>query len=294
MLHSVCCSRTRRTLPASQAAQAPQLLAPPLHSGRRGLSALLRLGLFGLALALSSRWTEASEPLLADLNTGPELAALLRAQAPAEASETRGWLRVREADRKRREIPVRITTVPGERDWVVVYEIPPTAERPGERLTVIQAVDQAPRYLYQTNLVSGAAAPAGAPPASLAGDQAMVPFAGTDFWLADLGRDFLHWPEQRLVSDVKIKMRKGVACKVLDSIRPDSGGIGYQRVRAWVAVENGGLVYAEAYDSQDRLLKVFEVSGYKKVEGQWHVDELKIRDLRRDSITRLQLAVTVE
>jgi hypothetical protein len=263
-----------------------------LRPSRRA-SGLLRLGGFVLALGVLSRWALASEPLLADLNTGPELAALLRAQAPAEATETRGWLRVRDADRKRREIPVRITTVPGQREWIVVYEVPPTPERPGERLTVVHAADQPPRYLYQTNLVSGAAAPADAPAASLAGDEAMVPFAGSDFWLADLGRDFLHWPEQRLVNDAKIRMRKGIACKVLDSVRPDSRG-GYQRVRSWVAIENGGLVYAEAYDRQHHLLKVFEVSGYKKVDGQWHVDELKIRDLRRDSITRLELDVTVD
>lgn len=247
-----------------------------------------------LALTLAGGRSGAAEALLAGIEDGQQIAALLRAQAPAEASESRGRLRVRDADRKRLEIPLRITTVPGQREWVIVYEVPATPDHPGVRLTVIQAVDQPPRYLHQTNLVSGAAAPGGAPAASVAGDQAMVPFAGTDFWLADLGRDFLYWPEQRLVSDVKIKMRKGVACKVLDSVRPESSGAGYRRVRSWVAVENGGLVYAEAYDPQDRLLKVFEVSGYKKVEGQWHVDELKIRDLRRDSLTRLELDVTVD
>jgi hypothetical protein len=33
----------------------------------------------------------------------------------------------------------------------------------------------------------------------LGGDATMIPFAGSDFWVADLGLEFLHWPKQLLL-----------------------------------------------------------------------------------------------
>jgi hypothetical protein len=125
----------------------------------------------------------------------------------------------------------------------------------------------------------------------------MVPFVNTDFWLADLGLDFLHWPEQRLVPDAKITMRKSTPCKVLDSLNPrasDASGPGYARVRSWVAIENGGLVYAEAYDRHNKLLKVFEISNVEKVNGHWELKEMKIRNEQTDSVTRLEFDLKVE
>jgi hypothetical protein len=122
----------------------------------------------------------------------------------------------------------------------------------------------------------------------------MVPFADTDFWLADLGLQFLWWPEHRVVPDAKITMRKSIACKVLDSVNPKAGDSGYARGRSWVAIENGGLVYAEAYDRRNKLLKVFEISNVEKVNGRWELKELKIRNEQTDSVTRLEFNLQVQ
>jgi hypothetical protein len=82
----------------------------------------------------------------------------------------------------------------------------------------------------------------------------MKPFAGTDFWLADLGMEFLHWPSSALL---RKEMRRGRSCKVLESTNPQLGKGAYGRVRSWIDSESAQLIRAEAYDSENRLLKEF-------------------------------------
>ena len=53
---------------------------------------------------------------------------------------------------------------------------------------------------------------------------------------------------ERLIAH-RIQMRKGVSCQVLESRRKPSLQVGYDRVRAWVSREHGGIIYAEAYNA---------------------------------------------
>ena len=67
-------------------------------------------------------------------------------------------------------------------------------------------------------------AEAGAPEKKLAGADSMVPFAGSDFWVADLGLEFLHWPQQRLS---KKEMRRSRFCAASPSSPPRAIGSSY-------------------------------------------------------------------
>jgi len=113
----------------------------------------------------------------------------------------------------------------------------------------------------------------------------MKPFAGTDFWLADLGMEFLHWPEQQLI---KKEMRRGRSCKVLESTNPQLGKGAYGRVRSWIDGESSQLILAEVYDSENRLLKAFSVGSVKKIKGRWELKDMEIRNEQTDSLTRLE------
>jgi hypothetical protein len=62
----------------------------------------------------------------------------------------------------------------------------------------------------------------------------MAPFTGSDFWIADLGLDFLHWPKQRLL---RKEMRHSKSCEVLESVNPQSVPGGYARVVSWIMIE---------------------------------------------------------
>ena len=112
-----------------------------------------------------------------------------------------------------------------------------------------------------------------------------VPFAGSDFWLGDLGLEFFHWPEQKVL---KHEMRRGRACQVLESTNPDPATNGYSRVVSWIDKESGGIVFAEAYDAQGKLLKEFDPKSFKKVNGQWQLQEMEMRNVQTGSRTRIE------
>ncbi len=111
----------------------------------------------------------------------------------------------------------------------------------------------------------------------------MLPFAGSDFWVADLGLEFLHWPRQRVL---KYEMRHGKSCKVLESVTSQPVPGGYARVVSWFLIESPhGLVHADAYDARGGLLKRFDPKNLEKVEGEYQLEEMEIRNRQTGSQT---------
>src|SRR5439155_7845551 len=136
-----------------------------------------------------------------------------------------GVLKIRNRDGELREVPVSCDVVGGGNRWQVTYAAKPGGSNGSEKLTIIHTPDKPNEYSYTKA--------GGVKAEKLTGAQAMVPFAGSDFWLADLGLDFLHWPKQRLL---KTEMRKSRWCNVLQSDNP-SNSSGYNRVVAWLDKE---------------------------------------------------------
>ena len=116
----------------------------------------------------------------------------------------------------------------------------------------------------------------------------MKPFAGSDFWLVDLGLDFLHWPQQRVI---RKQMRKNLFCDVLESTNPHPAPGAYSRVVSWIAVnrpEEIVVVHADAYDSNDKLLKEFDPKRVQKINGAWQLEEMEIRNRQAGTRTRIE------
>jgi hypothetical protein len=124
-------------------------------------------------------------------------------------------------------------------------------------------------------------------PKSLSGDEILSPFAGSDFSIADLGLEFFHWPAQKVLPNTT-RLKRGRAYTLLESSNPNPPTNGYSRVLSWIDVETGGILEAEAYDAQGKLLKVFEPKSFKKVNGQWELQEMEIRNVQTGSRTRLE------
>jgi hypothetical protein len=122
-------------------------------------------------------------------------------------------------------------------------------------------------------------------PARLTGPRANRPFAGSVFWLSDLGLEFFHWPEQRLI---KYEMRHSRSCRVLESRQAPPPAEGYSRVLSWIDVETGGLISAEAYDPRNKLLKEFTVKGLQKVQNKWQLKDIRIRNAQTKAVTELE------
>src|SRR5947207_4539217 len=106
--------------------------------------------------------------------------------------------------------------------------------------------------------------------------------------MTDLGLESLHWPEQRIVEEAKIRMRKGRPCKVLESINPRPGALGYTRVRSWIDAEKRQPILAEAYGPDNKLMKAFEIGSVTKVNGRWELKNMEMRNARTDSLTVLE------
>jgi len=244
-------------------------LAPALIT-----SALGKPNLSGPAVAV---------PAADSTDSGMALAAEVRSLRPEENAEFNGVLVIRHRGGQTSWVPVRGQVVAEGTSWRTIYETSPTNGLPAEKLVVIHAKETPNRYLFERR--KGSAAAAGETEA-LAGDRIWAPLAGSDFLLADLGMEFLHWPEQQLIK--RNEMRKGRPCRLLESKTPRTAVGGYARVLSWVDQETDGIVAAEAYDAAGQLVKEFSLRNFKKIRGRWQLQEMEIRSVRTGSRTRLE------
>jgi hypothetical protein len=210
---------------------------------------------------------------------------------PEQNVTNTGWFIITDSEGKERKIPVRFEVTPTPTNLFCVYETTPSASGPGGlKLTVIHSEKQPNRYLLFDPATSGAT---NTLPKELTYDQIMVPFAGSDFWIADLGLEYLHWPKQRLLERNVISHHK--ACHRLESVNPAPVPGGYARVESWIMIESPhGLMHADAYDARGRVLKRFDPKSLEKMHGEYQLEEIEIRNLRTDSQTVIKFNLAQE
>ncbi|MFM1769449.1 MAG: hypothetical protein RJA22_1978 [Verrucomicrobiota bacterium] len=249
----------------------------------RPLTLAARLLLLLLA-ALPTRPVPAQTPAGAPLPTaailqpeqqGAQLAARLREAAPVAADEFQGSLEIIARDDSITTLPIVSRITPGTNHWSVSYLARDPAGRPLEELTILHAPGRPNAYRLAAGPASNTVP---APPLSR-------PFAGSDFWLGDLGLEFLHWPGQRVVTN---EMRHSRSCWVLESTTPKPEPGGYARVLSWIDVEHDGILRADAHGPDGRLLKEFRLGPMRKIDGRWQLESMKMRTRATDSETELR------
>ncbi len=210
------------------------------------------------------------------------LVAEMLAQKPDQNTTNTGTVRIRDGAGKTREIPVRFEIFFTPTNWTSAYEILPSASGPGGlKLTVVHAGDRPNCYKLCTPAAASGATNALCK--RLTPDQIMTPFAGSDFWIADLGLEFLHWPQQRLL---KKEMRHSKSCNVLESVNPAPVPGGYARVVSWIMIESPhGIVHADAYSERGEVIKRFDPSNIEKFQGEYQLEEMEMRNPKTDSHT---------
>ncbi|MEN9733570.1 MAG: hypothetical protein RLZ45_1565 [Verrucomicrobiota bacterium] len=249
----------------------------------RGLLAVLHFTLTGL-VSLGAE-TAATPREQAD---GQALALEVRSLRPASTTTNRATLEIRNASGKRQRVPVVIETIAPQPDtdrWSTRYLAGSSDMGTSEAVEILHRSDTAPEYRLQS--------PKGAQASPVAPTETGRSFAGSDFSLIDLGLEFLHWPQQRLIPAPKDHphMVKGRSCRVLESRNPS--GKPYSRVVSWIDLEFRGLIQADAYDARGELLKQFSVGSFKKVDGVWMLKDMEIIDEQRGTKTRLEFELTV-
>ena len=224
---------------------------------------------------------------------GRKLALRLLEQQPAESFTNTGVLKIRGANGHRSEIPVKYEVIVTATNWASIYMAFFT--NAAETLKIIHPLDQLEARLGDfpgggkivgnkddrigtTETIEHTYPSTGSPISNTS-------FAGSDFSVADLGLEFFHWPEQKVL---KKEFRRNCSCMVLESTNPNPATNGYSRVDSWIDEESGGIVMARAYDARGGLLKEFYPKDVKKVKGQWQVESLEIYNVQTGSRTRLE------
>ena len=242
-------------------------------------------GSCGLALALTVAGLPESDRFAAEaVRRGQELAAELRAMRPAGSSTNLGILRLRDAKGRRREIPVSVITLVNDAEWSVSYRAAFT-NGATETLTVRYGSG---RPVYEVSKREAGGGIAGAP-RNLRSEETATAFAGTDFWICDLGLEFLHWPAQRYVKE---ELSNGRLCQVLESVNPGTNG--YQRVWSYIDAEFKGLLSAKAFDQRGLVVKDFSTGNFVRVQERWFLRDIRIRDERADTRTELLYSLPPE
>jgi hypothetical protein len=238
--------------------------------------------LLGVVLLLG-----AAEPPAQPIRLSPEqaekegraLVAEILLQRPAESSTNTGVLKIRNADGARSEIPVRFEIIPTATNWVNIYE---TTTPSNNVSLVITHSEGRPNEYVLSRMNAGKVLSR----QQLSGSATMIPFAGSDFWLADLGLEFFQWPSQLLVQKV---IRKSRSCKVLESVNPNAKPGEYARVVSWIDSESDGILHADAYDVTGRKIKEFDPKDLKKdVNGQWQLLGMEMLNVLTDSRTQIK------
>ena len=218
---------------------------------------------------------------------GRALVQKMLAQWPAENFTNTGVLKIR-GSKKYAELPLKYTMIATTTNWLACYEAQYTTNLSDiTKLAVMHDATESNRYElwgdekganlghnlhFHVSLVTN-------------GDRLMIPFAGSDFSLGDLGLEFLHWPQQKVL---KREVHSSRGCTVLESTNPAASTNGYSRVMSWIDTETLGIVEAYAYDAKGKQLKIFTPKDFKKVNGQWQVQTFVMENVQTGSRSRLE------
>jgi hypothetical protein len=241
--------------------------------------------LAGVSCALGQRLPEDFDPVRAE-REGRELTAELLSQFPANNFTNVGILEIKKRRSDPVEIPIRFTVLVFGNRWISRYEALGTdTNETIDALTIVHEPGKPSRYFRGAPEDLDHATPLAA------GEVATLRFAGSDYWACDLGLEFLRWPVQRLL---KKELRSSQSCNVLESIHTNAPTGGYSRVVSWLDIDTGGVVFAESYDAKRRRLKEFAPKSFKKVDGEWQLEEMRIEDLKIKSKSTFQFDVDRE
>jgi len=209
---------------------------------------------------------------------GKELAEKLLSLRPAENLTNQATLTLYSNRMEQGSVTIVIEIATGQNEWSTTYVVPGTGSAP-DRLTVSRANDGSTFY---------GIGKCGGPKQASVGPEAFTPIGGSDFTLADVGMEFLHWPTQRLL---KKEVRRTQACDKLESIAPKDWPGDYVRVLSWFDIDTGGPVVVEAYNAKGKRVKEFRPTKFEKVDGQYRVEEIEMTDLadKTKSILRFDL-----
>lgn len=207
---------------------------------------------------------------------GRALAVELCAMGPEKDSTMTATLQIQRDRRTEVAIPLKMTLMKRREGWTSIYQTRSTNATESVTLAILQTPGQPNTY----ELTGGT----NQQPQLIAQNTAGSPFAGSDFWISDLGLEFFRWKAQRVITN---EMKSGQACVVLESRNSSPVPGTYSKVVSWIDKDTLGIVKAEAYDQQGKLLKLFQPTKVRKINGRYQIKEVEMRNRQTGLESRL-------
>ena len=208
--------------------------------------------------------------IAAQKSMGVALAESLRGMRLVNQDEIKGNLRIRKPRGKRENVAV---TFRAEVDGAAQVE---TFETAKGTLQIRKTPGKPNEYFFT--------APDTKEEKKMEGVELNQIFAGSDFTLGDLGLEFLQWPNQQVIGRAS-RLRK--TCNILLSKPENVLPGGYSHIKCWVEIHNRALLCVEAYRGTKRV-KLFQAKSFKKLEDEWQLRELELRNDVTDARTQIQ------
>lgn len=240
----------------------------------RGLFSRPTLLLFSIILLGCFVLRADNDPFPTGPEAGRKLAAELRSIKPEESLSWEGVLKIFGRGHKIPPVPIKCQLTIGETNWTVTYVTAPTDTNLAEKFVIVFSTNGPNHYFY-----ARADKPGVTPgePKEISATEADIPIGGSDFWLSDLGLEFLHWPDQvRLRGDIHNSRGR----YILVSTNPNPKPGAYLRVKTFFDKEARQPMQAEAYGTQktNEVVKSFSLEKIAKgPDGQYQVKELEIK-----------------
>jgi len=214
---------------------------------------------------------------------GRALAKEICATGPEKDSTMSATLYIERDRRTEIAVLIEMKLEKGDKGWKSIYQTRSTNTAEAAVLTI----HQRPGVHNSYELLSGT----NQQTQTIAHNTIGTPFAGSDFWISDLGLEFFRWQDQRLITN---ELKNGQACYVLESKNSATIPGTYSKVTSWIDKDTLGIVLAEAYDQNGKLLKIFKPTTVKKVNGRYQVKAVEMRNRQTKLKSRLEFDLETE
>jgi Outer membrane lipoprotein-sorting protein len=109
----------------------------------------------------------------------------------------------------------------------------------------------------------------------LTGSRLGEPVRGTDITYEDLSLRFIYWKNAKYEGEQSVRT---ITCSVV-LVQPSVRNSDYASVRLWIAKDRGALIKAEAFNSQGKAIKRYEVISGQQIEGKTIFKQIRIERL---------------
>jgi hypothetical protein len=198
---------------------------------------------------------------------------------PTGDSSWKGELIVRHPDKTRSTHAIKSRIKAGTETWSDTYTVLADDGTALESVVITHKPGEPNVYHYRKG---------GEEAKTLSCSEAELRLAGSEFLLTDLGLEFLSWTNQ---ARIKGELRRGQSCHVLESRPPENSSSTYSKVVTWIDKDSGGILEAEAYGVDARVLKEFSVGSFRKVDGVWHLEEMEMRNRKTGARTWIEFEI---